>query len=306
MNKAVGQNAFLADTEEKAQRIMELKSGCRVRPCVFPSMCPTAYFISEHGELYGCRYHNQLHKFTGYSILPVKKRKYLTYCMQVRKGAHARPVNAERLIYCTFVLGEWDEDVEILFKDGNRFNMTLENLDEKQDQLTPKVAERMYDWTTLYQKYFEYVAQLVAFNYSLDYEDACDLTQEAFFRLMIRYNWRKDGDFVSLWIFRARELCNDYRERAGRHLSFFADGFDHDIYAAVCDKVYEVDLLSPIVGNSRKIVELKIQNVPESEIAEELGIEVKAVSTLFSRAKIKLRKYWGKDPELLKIYGYTN
>lgn len=306
MNKAIGQDAFLADTEEKAQQIMELKSGCRVRPCVFPSMCPTTYFISEHGELYGCRYHKQLHKFTGYSILPVKKRTYTTYSMQVRKGSHAKPVNAERLIYCTFVLGEWNEDVEIFFKDGDRFNMTLENLGEKQDPLTHEVAERMYDWTVLYKKHFDYVAQLVAFNYNLDYEDARDITQEAFFSLMIRYNWRKDGDFVSLWVFRARELCNDYRKREDRQLSFFTDGFDHDTMAAVRDKVYEVDLLSPIVGDSRKIVELKMQDVSEAEIAEELGIEVKAVSILFHRAKIKLRKYWGKDPELVKIYGYTN
>ena len=303
MDQSIGQDAFLADTEEKAQQIMELRSGCRVWPCVFPSMCPTSYFISEHGELYGCRYHNQLHKFTGYSILPVKERTYLTYNMQVRKGVHPRPVNAERLIYCTFVLGEWDEDVEIFFKDGDRFNMTLENLGEKQDPLTPEVAERMYDWTTLYQKYFEYVARLVCFNYNLDIDDARDLTQEAFFDLMIRYGWSKDHDFVGLWVFKARGFCSDYRKRADRHLSLFTDGYDHDIRAAVSDKGYEVDMLSPLQGNQRKIVELKMQNVSEVEIADELGIEVGSIGSMYYQAKKKLRKYWGKDPELVKIYG---
>ena len=303
MDNSIGQDAFLADTEEKAQQIMELKSGCRVCPCVFPSMCPTSYFISEHGELYGCRYHNQLHKFIGYSILQCKYRKYPCYELAVRKGVHSRTINAERLIYCTFVLGEWDEDVEIFFKDGDRFNMTLENLGEKQDPLTPEVAERMYDWTTLYQKYFEYVARLVSFNYYLDYDDARDLTQEAFFDLMIRYDWSKDHDFVSLWVFRAREFCNDYRKRADRHLSLFTDGLDHDIKMEVRDKVYEVDLLSPLVGNTRKIVELKMQNVSEAEIAEELGINVGSIGSLYRLAKKKLRKHWGKDPELMKIYG---
>lgn len=303
MNQALGQDAFFADTKEKAQQIMELKSGCLVRHCVFPSMCPTSYFISEHGELYGCRYHNQFQKFVGYSILPVKKRTYLTYSMQVRKGAHARPVNAERLIYCTFVLGEWNEDVEIFFKDGDRFNMTLENLGEKQDPLTPEVAERMYDWTTLYQKYFEYVAQLIAFNYNLDHDDARDLTQEAFIDLMIRYGWSKDHDFVGLWVFRAREFCVDYHRRADRHISFFKDGFDHDVMAVVHDKVYEVDLFSPLVGDTRKIVELKMQNVSEVEIAEELGIDVGSIGNMYYQAKKKLRKYWSKDPELMKIYG---
>ena len=161
----------------------------------------------------------------------------------------------------------------------------------------------MYDWTTLYQKYFEYVARLVGFNFFLDYDDARDLTQEAFFDLMIRYNWRKDGDFVSLWVFRTREFCINYRKRAARHLSLFTDGYDHDIRAAVRDKVYEVDLLSPLVGNTRKIVELKMQNVSEVEIAEELGIEVSSVGSLYCRAKQKLRKHWGKDPELMKMYG---
>ena len=303
MNPTIGQDAFLADNEEKAQQIMELKSGCRVWPCVFPSMCPTSYFISEHGELYGCRYNNQLHKFTGYSILKCKYRKYPCYELPVRKGVHPRPVNAERLIYCTFVLGEWDEDVEIFFKDGDRFNMTLENLGEKQDPLTTEVAERMYDWTTIYQKYFEYVAKLVGFNYYLDIEDARDLTQEAFFDLMIRYGWSKDHDFVSLWVFRAREFCINYRKRADRNLSLFTDGFDSNITLSVRTKGYEVDLLSPLVGNTRKIVELKMQNVSEVEIADELGIEARTIGTLYRRAKIKLRKHWGKDPELVKIYG---
>ena len=302
MNQSLGQDAFLVDSEEHAQKIMEMKSGCRVWPCVFPSMCPTAYFISEHGELYGCRYHNKLHKFMGYSILPIKERRSLAYNMQVRKGVHTRAVGAERLIYCTFVLGEWDEDVEVLFKDGNYLNMTLENLGEKQEPLTPEVAERMYDWTTLYQKYFEYVANLVGFNYYLDIDDARDLTQEAFFDLMIRYGWSKDHDFVGLWVFRAREFCINFHKRADRHLSLFTDGYDRDIRAAVRDKVYEVDLLSPLVGNTRKIVELKMQNVPEVEIANELGIEVSSIGSMYYQAKKKLRKHWGKDPEIAKIY----
>lgn len=302
MDQSLGQDAFLVDSEEHAQKIMEMKSCCRVLPCVFPSMCPTSYFISEHGELYGCRYHNQLHKFTGYTILPIKERRSLAYKMQVRKGVHTRAVGAERLIYCTFVLGEWDEDVEVLFKDGNYLNMTLENLGEKQDPLTPEVAERMYDWTKFYQKYFEYVAKLVSFNYSLDFDDARDLTQEAFFDLMIHYGWDKDHDFVGLWVFRAREFCTIYRKRADRHLSLFTDGFDNDIRAAVRDKVYEVDMLSPLVGNTRKIVELKMQNVSEVEIADELGMDVGSVGSMYYKAKKKLRKHWGKDPELAKIY----
>lgn len=302
MNQSIGQDAFIADTEEKAQQIMELNSGCRVWPCVFPSMCPTSYFISEHGELYGCRYNNQLHKFTGYRILQCKKRKYPCYELSVRKGVHPRAINAERLIYCTFVLGEWDEDVEILFKDGDRFNMTLENIGEKQDPLTPEVAERMYDWANTYKKYFKYVALIVRFNYYLDIEDARDLTQEAFLDLMIRYGWSKDHDFVSLWVVKTREFCSNYRKRADRHLSLFTDGFDHDIRTAVRDKVYEVDLLSPLVGNTRKIVELKMQNVPEVEIADELGIEVGSIGSIYYQAKKKLRKHWGKDKELMKMY----
>lgn len=303
MNQSLGQDAFLVDTEEQAQKIMEMKSGCRVWPCVFPSMCPTSYFISEHGELYGCRYHNQLHKFTGYSIQPVKARHYLAYSMQVRKGVHTIDVNAERLIYCTFVLGEWDEDVKVCFKDGDRFNMTLENLGEKQDPLTPEVAERMYDWTDKYKQWFTYVAKVVRWACYLEMEDAIDIAQEAFLDLMIRYNWSKDGDFVGLWIHDAKEIGINLIKRQEKHLSLFTDGYDRDIRAAVRDKGYEVDLLSPIVGNSRKIVELKMQNVPEVEIAEELGIEVGSIGSMYYQAKKKLRKYWGKDPELAKIYG---
>ena len=238
----------------------------------------------------------------GYSILPIKERRSLAYNMQVRKGVHTRAVGAERLIYCTFVLGEWDEDVEVLFKDGNYLNMTLENLGEKQDPLTPEVAERMYDWTTLYQRYFVYVAKLVSFKHDIDFDDARDITQEAFFDLMIRYGWSKDYGFVGLWVFRARDICINFHKRTDRHLSLFTDGLDHNIRAAVRDKIYEVDLLSPIVGNSRKIVELKMQNVSEVEIADELGIPVSSISNMYRDAKKKLRKYWGKDPELAKIY----
>lgn len=302
MNQSLGHDAFLVDTEEQAQKIMEMKSSCRVWPCVFPSMCPTAYFISEHGELYGCRYHNQLHKFTGYSIKPIKERKYLAYDMNVRKGVHHRPIGAERLIYCTFVLGEWDDDIEIGFRDGDPYNMTLENLGEKKDPLTPEVADRMYDWTDKYKRWFTYVASVVRYACWLEMEDAIDIAQEAFIDLMIRYNWSKEGDFVGLWISRAKELGINQLKKQEKHLSLFTDGYDHNITLSVRTKGYEVDLLSPIVGNSRKIVELKMQNVPEAEIAEELGIEVGSVGSMYYQAKKKLRKYWGKDPELAKIY----
>lgn len=302
MNSSLGQNPFTAKTEEDAQRIMELRSECRVLRCVFPTMSDTSYYISECGELYGCRYNSTKRIFDAYEISKCKSRKYLCYELKYRKKAHSIAVNAERLVYCTFVLGEWDEDIKIAFKDGDRFHINVENLCLKEDKLNTKVADRITDWTAIYRKEFKRVARHVEYHCLIDIEDAYDIVQDSFLDLMERSNWNEDLDFVALWISNSRKLGMSFYKHQARSISMQAEEVENDASMTMHTISYEVDLLSPISGTLRKIVELKMQDVSEECIAKELGLAHNSVGQLYGRAKKVLRQYWSRDKELCKIY----
>lgn len=302
MNSSLGQNPFTAKTEENAQRIMELRSECRVLRCVFPTMCATSYYISECGELYGCRYNRTKRIFDAYEISKCKARKYLCYELKYRKDANSTTINAERLVYCTFVLGEWNEDIKIAFKDGDRFNINVGNLCLKEDKLNTIAANRMTDWTAIYRKEFKRVAQDVKYHCSIEIEDAYDIVQDSFLNLMERSNWNRDLDFVALWIVNSRKLGINFHKHQARSISMQADGVENDASMTMHTISYEVDLLSPISGNMRKIVELKMQDVSEACIAKELGLACSSIGPLYGRARKILRQYWSRDKELCKFF----
>lgn len=302
MNSSLGQNPFTAKTEEDAQRIMQLRSECRVMLCVFPTMSDTAYYISECGELYGCRYNRTKRIFEAYEMSQCKARKYPCYELKSRKKAHSIAVNAERLVYCTFVLGKWDDDIKIAFKDGDRFHIQVENLCPKEDKLKTAAANRMTAYTDIYRKEFKRVAQYVSYYCLMDIQDAYDMVQDSFLDLMERSNWNEDLDFVSLWIVHSRELGMNFNKHQARSISMQADGVENEAAMTIPKPSYEVDLLSPISGNMRKIVELKMQDVSEACIAQELGLSFGTVGQLYGRARKRLRQYWSRDKELCKIF----
>jgi hypothetical protein len=112
----------------------------------------------------------------------------------------------------------------------------------------------------------------------------------------------KDLDFVALWIANSRKLGMTFYKHQARSISMQADGVEYDAAMTLRTISYEVDLLSPISGTMRKIVELKMQDVSEACIAKELGLAHNSVGQLYGRAKKILRQYWSRDKELCKIF----
>lgn len=301
MEQSKKQGFFLADTEEQAHKMMQELSGCRVWKSVFPTLSKTAYYISENSEMYACVYVDLSNTFKFRKIKPAKCNKYLMYHIALGVNERLTKVCADKLLYCTFILRKWDDDLKIGYKDGNHFNISLDNLYEKKSPITLKVSERMCEWSQSYTKHFNHVAKIIRFEYFLDIEDAMDITQDTFIDLMVRYDWVNKWTFESIWLKHARETCIRFYERKKKQISLLAEEFNNSSDSFSIDKAYEVDMLCPIKRDWRIVVEKRMQGMSNEEIANELGVTVKSIGSKYFRAITKLRQYWGQDKELVNM-----
>ena len=297
MDHALGKGVLFVRNEDEALREMRLRAECDVQPVCAPPDCKPIYYISEKGKMYIFR------PYKGYYVLYESTRQLnngrtLIYYLQTTSGKHYG-INIERLVYCTFVAGEYIDKLKIEFKDGNPLNFDVNNLQVK-DLLNEDCARRMGGYTKEYAKSFKYVVSYLAYFLGIDDEDARDVAQDAFLDMLARKQEQVARDFVALWISDAMEIgislwkkktrlqCIDFFEREARHT----------------DVPFGMDVLS-ILGetNMRKCLDLQLQGASMKEIAEETGIPFSAIGTHIYRAKRKLRNYLLTDPELVKIYG---
>lgn len=297
MDPALGKGVLFVRNEDEALREMRLRAECDVQPVCAPPDCKPIYYISEKGKMYVFR------PYKGYYVIyqlahRLNNGRTPLYYLQTTSGKHYG-INIERLVYCTFVAGEYIDKLKIEFKDGNPLNFDVNNLQVK-DLLNEDCARRMGGYTKEYAKSFKYVVSYLAYFLGIADEDARDVAQDAFLDMLARKREQIARDFVALWIYDATEIginlwkkkerfqCIDFCEReTGRR-----------------DVSFGMDVLS-ILGetNMRKCLDLQLQGASMKEIAEETGIPIKAIGTHIHRAKRKLRNYLLTDPELVKIYG---
>ena len=220
------------------------------------------------------------------------------YELQTTSGKH-HGINIERLVYCTFVLGEYKEGLKVEFKDGNPRNYDVSNLRVK-NLLNEDAARRMFGYVSIYEKDFNRVVSYIAWYLNIEKEDAQDVAQDAFLDMLARKQEQKARNFTTLWIGRAVDFgINLWRKRT-RFQSI--DYLESE--PVIEDVPFGLDVLN-VLGNTnyRKCLDIQLQGASMKEIQEETGLSVGSVGQALSKAKSKVRNYLKTDKELMKIYG---
>ena len=301
---ATKKEPFFCKTAEEGIQEMERRSGCQVRKIVYPYVSMKDYFVSENGDFFTLHFEKYRNKRWCVDIIIPRDRGTAMRGISVSFQTNKKQVQVklEKLVYCTFVLGDWNEDIDIDFKDGNHKNVHLENLAERGEFLTEDAVQRMEKYADVYQKNFDYVVRYVRFFEDIDTEDAEDITSKAFMYLCAFEQKEIKGDFVSLWIYYAKKKAQSFwlwrcKPRVGKvdEMEWLTGRNDTPI---------GLDILN-VLPNERWKVALwqQAQGYSQEESAEELGVSVSMVRNYRRDAKNFMRQYLSTDREVMKIYG---
>ena len=126
-------SGFFTWTENEARQEMEKLAGCKVLPCVFPTIGNLEYFISEHGDVFSTQ------KIKGHYLTRGPKKACSLEGHGKRKdgGVSHRLCYApkrekwlpcEQLVYCTFILGHWEPDIKLEFVNGRTTDIRPDNI----------------------------------------------------------------------------------------------------------------------------------------------------------------------------------
>lgn len=288
------ENCFLADSEQEAIQVFSEKCGCRVLPIVYPTSVPCVYCISEHGELFSIHKKVMAKKYMGYG--PISNyyshgnRSTICYNFEVAKGRY-KFFYAEKLVYCTFVVGEWDEDMQVACKDGNRLNIRLDNLEQYKETIPPEWNERMESQSTLYKRYFNHVAGIVERSCGVSEQDAKDITQDTFLWMIKFKDFDKLASVLGCWVKWAKMWSTTYYHRNQRfdNLDDYAESIGAQ--SAPC----EINLFALIKNEKhRNMMWLYMNGCMQKEIAEIYGTTEVSVRGMLHEEIVRLRKYIGK------------
>ena len=283
-------NGFFSDTKEDALKEMTHRSKCEVKHLPYPTIGNIDYFISETGDLYG------LQKIQGKCLTRTKKPvKYNQgYSARLVESAHKEKwYRLQALVYCAFVLNEWQPDVELEPVNGNVYDVRPANLRQKQKPIPTEWAERMKDRANIYAAHFMHVAWSVKFVTGYDIDTCKDFVQTAFIYLCTEGFKRiqHKTDIVGLWVKIARFRAIDYMHHVTHRQVY--DAFD---YIGRRDQPYEFDLFSLLPGEKQQLyTRLYFEGNTPTEIAREYNVHLGTVSSAVTRSVQYLREYLGKE-----------
>ena len=296
-------DTFFANNEAEALRELESRCKCKVKPIVMPTDGVRQYCITEHGELYGIRKMKGTRKYMGYGPIKPKKTspprnedicvRYEIY-ITTQSTKHVR---AEKLVFCTFVLNRWDEDIEINFKDGNQFNVRLDNLEVKHLPIPPEWNERMEAQADVYAKNFNRIVDYVSYFGNITEEDAKDVVQGTFIWIIPQKEGDQPQNFVGAWMKWSLKRSTDY----SRWYARVSKIGDVEELLGSKQHFYEFNPATLINNNKhRKILELYMAGCTHESIAEYIGTTTGSISTTISDIRKKIRRYFGNEIESLR------
>lgn len=295
MDKALGKGAVFVASEREGIKVMQDKEGGEVRPVCGPPNMKQQYFIGRTGQMYVCRPY---------------KGEYVCYICKYQLNNKTTPFyefattnnsrlrcNISRLLYCTYVIGYWDEDVDLRFADGNSLNTHLDNI-VKRERITDRAATNMRGMEAEY-KNFNFVVYYIVFFYSLAIEEAQDIAQDAFIEMA------EDGckvfarNFVGLWIHKACQMAINSYHIKNRIISMDQSPVQY----GKTDADIDLGILS-YLGHTkdRQCFELYLQGATMKEIAEETNTPFSSVGSHLRRSKCKLRKILLQDKIIAQVY----
>lgn len=297
---------FFSDTECDALREMQRMVGCEVRRCVYPTTKNLTYYLSEHGDLFSIqkiqgklltRGPKQPGSRSGHG-----KRRDGGTTLRLSNGKHGAGgeswLPAELLVYCTYILGRWEPDLRIDFKNGRASDLRPDNLQEHREEIPPEWSARLTDHTDIYRSNFDRVAENVKWWCGISKEDAKDVAQSTF--LWLCTSGYKEQVSVALWIFWSKRRGIDFYYHHQQHYNTA----DYDTILELRgrqDRPVEVDLFHIQKGEKRsQYLSLWAQGHTPTEIAEMCGTNIGNVGASVTRSIQFLRKYFRHEKEMLR------
>lgn len=299
---SLGVDTFFANSEVDAMAEFSKRAGCEVRKCVYPVRGERVYCISTSGKLFGLIRDKSKRVFIGYTInarILHKNKERPTpgmwYGVKHYLTGKDTVVKAERMVYNTFVLGRWDEEVKVQFKDGDKHHVSLDNLEEQHDTFDPKWAVNMSHYMQIYRREFNRVVDYVEWFCKIREDEAKDCVQDTFM-------WLTSADrelpsyFVGAWMFWSKMNGMKYlRARARMCTLENWDGWRND-------RPIDIDILGMIKNEKhRDMLLMKLQGYTEEEIAEKFGTTHGTVIVTMKRMISNLRTEFLKDFKVLGI-----
>jgi len=279
-------NGFFSPSEHEAVEEMRSRSGCEVRRCVFPTIGNIVYYVSTKGDLYGVQ-KIQCRVLTRTSKLVRNKGGFTARMRGGMKREEWLPL--QLLTYCTFVLGRWDADAQLEFKNGDPFDCRPENLRPKRHDVPPEWAACMATRADVYANNFAHVCWSVNYTTGYDIDTCKDFVQNAFIYLCTdgRYRAQHSTDIVGLWVKIARFRAIDYMKHVTHRQVY-------DVIDGLCrrDASYEFDLFSLLPGKKAQLyTRLYFEGNTPTEIAKEYNVLLGSVSSAVTRSVQYLREY---------------
>lgn len=298
----LGADTFFANSEVDALAEFSKRAGCEVRKCVYPVRCERVYCISTSGQLFGLIRDERKHVFIGYTInvrILNKNKEQPTpgvwYGVKHYLTGKDTVVKSERLVYNTFALGRWDEEVKVQFKDGDQLHVSLDNLEEPHETFDPKWAVNMSYYTQIYLREFNRVVDYVEWFCKIREDEAQDCVQDTFM-------WLTSADrelpiyFVGAWMFWSKINGMNYIRNNARMMSL------EDWDGCIDDKPIDIDVLGMVKDNKhRDMLLMKLHGYTEREIAEKHGTTAGTVHVTMTRVITNLRTSFLKDFNVLGI-----
>lgn len=298
---------FFSDAESDALMEMQRLAGCKVRRCAYPTTKNLTYYISEHGHLFSVqRIQGKLltrgPKQPG-SKYSHGKRKGGGMTLRLSNGKHGAGgeswIAAELLVYCTFILGRWEPDLQIDFKNGCATDLRPDNLMEHCEKIPPEWTEQLTEYVDIYRQNFDRVAESVKWWVGISKEDAKDVAQATFVWLCT--SGYKGCVNAALWTFWAKRRGIDFYYKHKQHY----DTTDCDTILEQRgrqDQAVEIDLFHIQNGKMRsRYLTLWAQGYTPTEIAEMTGSTTGNVGSSVTRTIQFLRKYFRHEKEMLRI-----
>lgn len=288
-------NGFFSENREAALAEMTERSKCEVKHLPYPTVGNITYYISYVGDLYGQQMiqgrpltrqgHHQKYS-NGYTArLSERPHHQVGFKLQV-------------LTWSAFVLGEWNPDVDLEFKNGNVYDVRPCNLQERVETIPTEWAATMERRKDMYVSKFLNVAWSVNYVTGLPLEDCKDAAQDAFIYLCCegyKSKQRETDEFIGLWIrlarFRAIDRIKHVNDRQVYGLA--------DYLPSKKRTGYEFDWFKLQPGEKRqRYLRMFFEGNRPTEIAEACGVSLGTVSSSVTRSMQYYQRYFKHEIEL--------
>lgn len=289
--------SFVVNKPQEAIEVFKQICGCDVKQVVFPHNGWTTYYISEDARCFGIKWNRLTDKYAAYEkrlATDIYKPNMMSQFLLRPDFGHQVKVRADRLVYCTFVLGEWRNDIQPKYRDGNRNNCKLSNLyleSEIVQDLTP-LRERMEQYAQFYEQNFMNVARYIAYMCKyIELDDAKDAAQEAFIWLT-----GKDYEFnLGHWMKYGKLLGFKHIRKEG-----MVDVDSNPV--GVLDRAFEIDVATYLkTPKAKQYFDLYLQGYEQADIARMLKIDPSLLSYHIRKSRKIIKEALSEDIKWLMI-----